>query len=194
MKSKSLLITIITAISLFAFIMPPKGSYTIDTKATKVRWTGFHLAKSYEHTGLISVKSGSVDLKKGKIIGGEIVIDMNSISCTDLEGEKKAKLEGHLKNDDFFAVDKFPEAKLVITGSESIADNVFATSGDLTIRGITKPITFETTVKDASESKFAATAVIMVPRTEFEVMYGWKVENAILGGEFKLEVDFTATK
>lgn len=194
MKSKTLLITILSAITLFAFNNAPKATFTVDKDATTVKWTGFHLAKSYEHKGTIAVKSGSLEADNGVISAGEIVIDMNTISCTDLEGEKKAKLEGHLKSEDFFAVDKFSEAKLVITGSESKGDNVYTTSANLTIRGITKPISFETSVTESGDNKIAASAVIMVPRTEFEVMYGWKVENAVLSGEFKLEVALTATK
>lgn len=194
MKNKTLILAILSGVILFAFKSAPEATFSVDTNATTLKWTGYHLAKSYEHTGNIQVKSGSLESNKGAITGGEIIIDMNTISCTDLEGGKKAKLEGHLKSGDFFAVDKFPEAKLAITGSESKGDNVYTTTADLTIRGITKSVTFETTVKESSKSKIVASAIIMVPRTEFEVMYGWTVENAMLGGEFKLEVDITASK
>jgi polyisoprenoid-binding protein YceI len=170
MKNKTLILALLSGVILFAFKNAPEATFAVDTNATTIKWTGYHLAKSYEHYGNIQVKSGSLEANKGAITGGEIVIDMNSISSSDLEGGKKAKLEGHLKSEDFFAVEKFPEATLVITGSESKGDNVYTTTADLTIRGITKSISFDTTVTESSKSKIVASAIIMVPRTEFEVM------------------------
>ena len=53
-------------------------------------------------------------LQNGNITGGEFVIDMNSIACTDLEGDSKGQLEGHLKSDDFFGVENHPTANNLI--------------------------------------------------------------------------------
>ncbi len=50
------------------------------------------------------IKSGFLKFEKKKLIGGEFEIDMTSLVCTDLSGEYKGKLEGHLKADDFFEV------------------------------------------------------------------------------------------
>ena len=91
------------------------GAGTVDATASSLKWTGYHLAKSYEHFGNISIKSGSLELDGDQITSGTIVVDMNSITNTDVEKEKdNAKLVNHLKSDDFFAVSDFPEAKLVI--------------------------------------------------------------------------------
>lgn len=190
MKTKLVILALVSMTSLLAFRMAPKATYTVDTENSTLTWTGYHLAKSYEHSGNIQVKSGSLEIEGNAVTGGQFVIDMNSISNSDIADEKKnAKLVGHLKSDDFFAVEKFPEAKLVVKGTDD-----GKTTGDLTIRGITKSITFDTTIKENSDSKVVLGASIMVPRTDFEVMYGWKVENAILSGEFKLDVEITATK
>ncbi len=166
-------------------------SFNVDTSASQLKWTGYHLAKSYEHWGYVKLKSGKVNVENGKITSGEFVIDMNSISNVDVEKEKdNEKLVGHLKSDDFFAVQSHPEARLVIKKSDASGK----TTGDLTIRGITKEIEFQTTVEEASDSKLVAIADIKVDRTDYKVMYGWKLENAILSNEFRMEVKIVANK
>ncbi len=190
MKNKILILAVLSTPILSAFRMAPNATYTVDTTSSTIKWTGYHLAKSYEHSGNIQLKSGSLEVDGQSITGGEFVIDMNSITNSDLtDATKNGKLVGHLKSDDFFAVEKFPEAKLIINGSDGNTINA-----DLTIRGITKPISFESTLKENSDNKLVFAASMMVPRTDFEVMYGWKVENAVLSGEFKLDVEISATK
>ncbi|MDZ4845099.1 MAG: YceI family protein [Chitinophagales bacterium] len=172
-----------------------EGTYKIDTKASTLQWTGYHLAKSYEHTGNVTIKSGNLVTDDEKITGGEFVIDMNTITDEDLKDAKdNAKLVNHLKSEDFFAINQFPEAKLVIKGSEKKGDNVYKTTADLTIRGITKTITFDTKVTKLTDNEITASADIIINRTDFKVMYGWKVENAMLSGEFKMQVNLTANK
>ena len=166
-------------------------SFNVDTSASQLKWTGYHLAKSYEHWGYVKLKSGKVNVENGKITSGEFVIDMISISNVDVEKEKdNEKLVGHLKSDDFFAVQSHPEARLVIKKSDASGK----TTGDLTIRGITKEIEFQTTVEEASGGKLVAIADIKVDRTDYKVMYGWKLENAILSNEFRMEVKIVANK
>lgn len=166
-----------------------ESSLKVDTSASQLKWTGYHLAKSYEHWGYVSLKSGKATVKNGKITAGEFVIDMNTISSEDVEKESdKAKLVGHLKSDDFFSVEKYPEAKLVIKKMNASGK----TTGDLTIRGITKEVEFQTKIEQATDSKLVATADIKVDRTDFKVMYGWKLENAILSNEFRMEVKIVA--
>ena len=90
------------------------ASYEVNTKESKVYWTGKKVTG--EHTGYISIGNGLVNVEGEKIIGGEVNIDLNSMVCTDLTNEGiNQKLIGHLKSDDFFSVDKFTVAKFEIT-------------------------------------------------------------------------------
>ncbi|MFN3839777.1 MAG: YceI family protein [Cyclobacteriaceae bacterium] len=170
------------------------GNYVVDTNASQLRWTGYHLAKSYEHNGFVKIKSGKFSVNDGKIISGEFIIDMNTITNSDLTSAKdNTKLVNHLKSNDFFNVAKFPEAKLVITKSEPAGSGLKVT-GDLTIRGITKTIVFDATINDRGDNRIEATADLKIQRTDFQVMYGWKIENAILSGEFRMEVKLVGTR
>ena len=187
------LLAVVLASTFTGFINPGKD-YSVDTASSEVKWTGYHLAKSYEHTGLIKVKSGKLNVDKGLIAGGEFVIDMNSITTTDVTDEGKAgKLVGHLKSADFFDVANNPEAKLVIKKSEKNANGTLKTTGDLTIRGITKSIEFETKLTEKGDA-VEAVADIKVKRNEFNVLYGWTLENAMISGEFLLQAKIVAKK
>ena len=192
MKKQLLIFGFVTMLFMvFSAFEAANVSYTVDQSASKLKWTGYHLAKSYEHWGYVTVKSGSLTVDNGVLTAGEFVIDMNSISSEDVKDEKdNQKLVGHLKSDDFFAVQDHPEAKLVIKKSDTSGK----TTGDLTIRGITKEIEFQTKIKESTSDKVVAVADIKVDRTDFKVMYGWKLENAILSNEFRMEVEIVANK
>jgi len=95
---------------------------------------------------------------------------MNSINCLDLEEGKKEKLEGHLKNEDFFETDKFPTAKFVVTSSEVKEEKTMIT-GNLTLKDITKSITFPATVSETDGMASIKSDAFKIDRTEFGVTY-----------------------
>lgn len=183
---------VLVGIILLASISRVNGQLAVDPAASSLKWTGYHLGKSYEHYGFVTLKTGRLEIRDNKITAGEFVIDMNSITVEDVtEAKENTKLVNHLKSEDFFGTKKYPEARLVVTGSEPIGNGKLKTTGNLTIRGITKPITFETTLVE-KDGGIEAYADIKIQRTDFKVMYGWKVENAIISGEFRMEVRLVA--
>src|SRR5512138_2426881 len=105
-----------------------------DTSKTTLQWLGEKVTG--QHTGTIKLQSGWLTWKDNKVVSGEFIIDMTTIK--ESAGEKR--LEAHLKTDDFFSVDKFPTAKLVLTGSDSFEKGSAMVRGNLTIKGITNPI------------------------------------------------------
>jgi len=194
MKKGILLMTLALAVAFLSFTTKPHGNFNVDVSNSTVKWTGYHLAKSFEHSGNVNIKSGTLVMHDGAIVSGEFVLDMTSISNTDLEDTKKnAKLVGHLKSDDFFGVEKHPEAKLVIKTVVKSGDNYKAT-GDVTIRGITEPIEFEIKMGENTSDHVEATSVLRIDRTKHEIMYGWSLTNAMLGNEFQLEIKVMANK
>jgi polyisoprenoid-binding protein YceI len=92
---------------------------------------------------------------------------MTTLVSTDLEGEYKGKLEGHLKSDDFFGVEKYPTATLVFTDVKTSGKNAYDVTGDLTIKGKTNPVSFKISIYGSK-----ATASIKVDRTKYDVKYG----------------------
>ena len=92
---------------------------------------------------------------------------MTTINTTDLTGDMKGKLDGHLKSDDFFGVEKFPTATLVIKSLGEKGNGVYAVTADLTIKGKTESIKFDLAVAANS-----ATTTLKVDRTKYDIKYG----------------------
>lgn len=137
----------------------------VKTSESTVTWKGYKVTGS--HYGTINLQSGSLSFDGDKLVGGEFVVDMSSLVSDDLEGEYKGKLEGHLKSDDFFGVEKHPTSKLVFTEVKANGKNSYEVTGDLTIKGITKAVTFDLSVYGSK-----ATATMKVDRSEYDVRYG----------------------
>lgn len=138
---------------------------TVKAEESTVTWKAYKVTGS--HTGTVALKSGDLVFDNDILTGGEFVVDMTSIICTDLEGEYKQKLEGHLKSDDFFSVEKHQDSKLVFTNVKATGKNSYEVTGDLTIKGITKPVTFDVSVYGSK-----ATATLKIDRAEYDVRYG----------------------
>lgn len=191
----SVIFTIGFTLSSFSVHTAKTQQYVVEISDSQFKWTGYHLAKSYEHWGYVNLKSGTISTDGQKITSGDFVIDMSSIQNMDVENHRdKAKLVNQLKSDDFFNVKKFPEARLVIKRTAKKTGNMFTTTADLTIRGITKEIVFDSEMKAINEDQLQVTATLRVPRADFKVMYGWKMENAILANEFQMDVKLIAKR
>lgn len=137
----------------------------IDAAASNIHWLGKKVTG--QHEGNISLKSGSISMTDGAITGGNFVVDMASMTCTDLEGEYAEKLIGHLSSDDFFGVATHPEATLVFTNVTAKGNGIYAVTGDFTIKGITKEASFDLTVAGNE-----ATAKVIIDRSKHDIRYG----------------------
>ena len=165
LKSIVLIISILFSSISYATTNSPKNDKEINTKISSVLWKGKKVTGSHE--GTIMIKSGFLKFEKKKLIGGEFEIDMTSLVCTDLSGEYKGKLEGHLKADDFFGVSKFPISTLEITKAKHQKGNTYECTAAITIKGKTEIITFNTDI-----NKDSAVAKIKIDRTKFDIKYG----------------------
>lgn len=137
----------------------------VNVEKSTVTWKAYKVTGS--HTGTVDLTSGALVFDNGTLTGGSFEVDMTSLISTDLEGEYKGKLEGHLKSDDFFSVANHPTATLVFTSVEATGKNSYEVTGDLTIKGITKAITFDLSVYGSK-----ATAGLKVDRAQYDVRYG----------------------
>lgn len=137
----------------------------IDINQSAIQWTGEKVTG--EHTGTVTLKDAKLKMKDNTIVEGKFVIDMSSLTNTDIsDAEYNQKLVGHLKSDDFFSVEKHPTAELVITESSAFVNNEATIKGNLTIKGITKPIEFK-----ATKNGNSLEALIIVDRTKYDIRY-----------------------
>lgn len=171
--------------------------YTVDAAHSKLTW----LAKKVtgEHAGTIDVSAGTLNVENNVLRGGSFDLDTKTITVTDIaDKETNAKLLGHLKSDDFFAVDKFDKAKFVITSATSRGAGLYNIKGNLTIKGITNEVSFPATVK-IDNTKLVANAKIVVDRTKYDIKFRSKSFFENLGDktiydEFELNIQLAAKK
>jgi len=158
----------------------------INVATSNIEWVGKKVTG--QHNGTVNFKDGAVVMKAGKLVGGSFTVNMTSLTATDLTGEYKDKLDGHLKADDFFGTTKFPTAALVIKKIGAKSTNVYTATADLTIKGITQPVTFDMTVNGDT-----ATTAFNVDRTKYDIRYGSKsffesIGDKAISDEFELKV------
>ena len=139
MKKKIFTLLLLTSISFTAL----GQTMAVNNEDSSIHW----LAKKVtgQHEGNISIADGNLVMQNNTLTGGNFEVDMNSMIVTDLTGEYKDKLEGHLKSDDFFGVEKFPTATLIITSASKFVNNSSSVEAKLTIKGKTENITFNVT-------------------------------------------------
>ena len=146
--------------------------YSIDSSQGQVKWTGTKVTG--KHWGTVQVKGGQVRMDGANLLGGTVMIDMTSIKVDDIKDAKtNAKLVGHLKNDDFFAVDKHPTATLEMSEvkARSGEKGTFDVNGQLTIRGVSKPVSFQTKMNPSAEGMVSANARVVWNRAHYDIKY-----------------------
>lgn len=171
------------------------ATYNVDTAESNVKWIGTKITG--QHDGHIELASGTILFEGDVFKGGEAVIDMTTLTVADIEDpEKNQKLEGHLKNADFFEVDSFKTASIKVTEVTSLGDNQYDVSADITIKGTTEPIQFPATVKK-DNGMITAEAKLTIDRTKFDVRYGsgkffQNLGDRLIHDEFTLDVSVVA--
>jgi polyisoprenoid-binding protein YceI len=163
MKITNYLMALALTVSSFGLFAQTQN---VNIEKSTINWLGKKIGG--QHEGLIKLKSGTLVEKGGKIVSGSFVIDMKSLTNTDLtDPAYNQKLVGHLKSDDFFGVENFPTATLSITSATKFSNGKASVTGVLTIKGKTETITFDIVKKENNYM-----AKIDVDRSKFNVKYG----------------------
>lgn len=166
----------------------------VDAAASQVMWVG--AKPTGTHEGTLNVKDGTLKMEEDKLVAGSFTLDMTSIAVTDLEGEEKGKLEGHLKMGDFFEVEKYPTATFEISkieaveGKENVTHNI---TGNLTMRDQTKSVTLPAKVGYVDGVLTAETPDFKIDRTEWGIEYkSSKVGDMAINDEMGIKIKLQA--
>ena len=141
----------------------------LKTDKSILKWTGKQITTK-THFGSLKFKSGNITFENGIISSGKFLVDMTSLLVEDLQGNYKQKLEGHLKSDDFFSVEKFNESSLTILSS-SKNDSGLDVNGSLTIKGITLPIKFKLEDLEMDQEEVRWKGVLTFDRSKYNVRF-----------------------
>lgn len=141
-------------------------TYMVDAATSEMKWKGSKVSGT--HYGKVNIKEGKLMLDGNTITAGSFVIDMSSITTEDegMPDNKKADLSGHLSNEDFFDVGNHPTASFEVTSATESE-----LTGNLTIKGISKSITFPY-FWQADNGKATATSSFSIDRTDWGIKYG----------------------
>ena len=164
--------------------------FEIVSSQSNIEWVGRKITGA--HYGTIEIKGGELVLNDGKLVGGKFIADTTSIKILDItDPATNAQFAGHLASDDFFSIQKYPEASLEIT---LVSGNHI--EGNLTIKGISRPVSFDTAV-NVDRDTLTAAGKLMIDRTK----YGMKFRSGnffkdlgdtLIYNDFELDVHITA--
>ncbi|MDP0491762.1 MAG: YceI family protein [Verrucomicrobiota bacterium JB023] len=146
------------------------GTTYVFTDASTIEFTGSKVTGS--HDGGFKTFAGSFTVEDDEPIAGTVTIDMNS-TYSDSD-----KLTEHLKSDDFFDVATYPETTFKVTSFEKKSDTTYDVSGNFTLHGVTKNITFPA-VAEVSDETISVKADFDINRKDFEIAYAGKPDDLI---------------
>ena len=151
-------------------LTPEAGTYSLLIDDSELSWIGTELSTK-THTGTIDFTDGTIVVDSDNTISGNVKINMSTINVTDLQGRSKEMLERHLRSSDFFEVESYSEAKFsFISKSFDKLSNQISFVGDLTIKDITNPISFNATLLETSPF-LKAKAVLSFDRSKYDVRF-----------------------
>jgi polyisoprenoid-binding protein YceI len=169
--------------------------YNISLKVipedSKVDWYAEKLTG--HHKGAVNISSGTVLVAGNKLLSGSFVLDMRTITVTDLSGKDKQTLEGNFRGDYFFDAKHYPTASFEIL-SLSNADKSADIEGKLTMHGITKNIRFTADINKCTQDEFSADAKILINRQDWQIATSNMLYNTLIKPDLWLHVVIKATK
>lgn len=152
-------------------VSPGYGAHetnSIDTKESIVKWKGSNVAGTNSHTGYISISKGALHVENGQLVGGTAEVAMNTIE--DENHDRDNMLVTHLKGTDFFDVERFPVSTIVLTKAVSTSGENKKVTGNLTIKGITHPVTFPARI-EVKGGVVKMDGKLVIDRTLWDVRY-----------------------
>jgi len=181
-------------------------AYYLDTITSELQWIG--TKPTGKHTGRFLIHKGKLYVKDTAITGGSIEINMGSLKDMDLSYTDTAlqrKLETELKSPLFFDVEKYPVSRFEITGVRDFRPSVgndvmmkeanYMIQGNLTIKNITKNISFPACIK-IRDGRLTADAVFNIDRTQWGMTYraDKSMQDKLINSQVNIQLKIIASK
>ncbi len=173
------------------------GTYTIATDKSIAQWEGKKTLIEWKDTGTLAMKSGSFIITNGALSEGSLVFDMNSLrGITTGKKSGEAMLEKHLKSADFFDVEKYPTAELKMKEVIATSPSAYTVKGDLTIKGISKPVELPVTISTVTKT-MTIDSNVTLDRTNWDIRYGsgkffQNLANNVISDDFNVALKILA--
>jgi len=190
-KLFSFTVLLAATVLMMAFNPIKEDVYTVDVANSSIGWSAKKVGGG--HTGTVKITEGSLVYNGKSLQKGVFLMDMSSITSDN------ARVTTHLKSPDFFSAEKNPSSKFEITKVSAAGKERVNISGNLTIKGITHPLTFPATVKQGKDVVVAVASGIRIDRTKYDIKFRSKtffgdIGDKAIDDEFELNINLTAKK
>lgn len=176
-------------------------AYQVQQQLSTLGWIGKKVTG--KHNGTLDLQDGQIIVQNEQVVGGTFVFDMHTMKDDDIkDASLNAKLIGHLKSDDFFAVERFPTAVFAIKSVRQTPPDVNGNNaiifGVMSIKGQQKSLIFPAKV-GVKNGLAAASGTATINRTEYDVRYGSKsffgsIGDKAIDDEFTVSFNVIARK
>ena len=150
------------------------GTYNVLGDHNHVDWKAWHLGKTGERYGKVSLQDAEASVNEGSLVGGKFVMDLTALTVENFGDDtaQNEKLKGHLTSGDFFLTDSFPTATFEITNVDTTSGDFNSVlTGNLTIKGVSKSISFKSNVEITKEAVSIASETFEVNREDWGLTY-----------------------
>jgi polyisoprenoid-binding protein YceI len=172
-----------------------KTVWTIDPSHSGASFTVRHMFTKVR--GRFTDLSGTIETEGNSFINGHVSVEINADSIDTNDAQR----DGHLRTNDFFGTGDNPSITFRSTSVTPRSDNQFMIHGDLTIRGITRPVTLDAEYEGGGKTPFGTEVASWSARTEidrkdFDLTWNAPLEAGgfLIGDDVKIELDIEAVK
>jgi polyisoprenoid-binding protein YceI len=172
------------------------ATWNIDTTHSAIHFSVRHMVVS-KTRGRFARWSGQIQLDPDQLEKGSVSVEIDPASIDTGDAQR----DGHLRSGDFFDVEKFPKASFKSTKVVENGDGQLKILGDLTIRGVTRPVTLDATYEGTGKDPwggerigFSATTTLV--RSDFGVSFNKALETGglLVGEKVELTLEVEAIK
>ena len=172
------------------------GTYTIDPSHSRIGFVARH-AMVTKVRGSFNELSGSgyFDAENPAASHFELTIQAASIDT------RNADRDGHLRSNDFFDMEQFPQITFASTAVEAVDEAVYRVTGDLTIKGVTKPVTVDLSYEGTATDPFGNQRLglegsVVVNRKDWGVTWNAPLETGgvLVSEKVTLEFEVSAIR
>jgi len=172
------------------------GSYTLDPAHTRIGFVARH-AMVTKVRGAFNEFEGTATLDGANPANSSAQVTISTASIDT----RNAQRDGHLRSNDFLAMDEYPQITFVSTGARQVDASTFELTGDLTIKGVTNPITIPFSFEGAAKDPFGNLRVgfegaVTINRKDYGITWNAALETGgvLVSDKVTLEFEISAVK
>jgi polyisoprenoid-binding protein YceI len=171
----------------------PTGTWKVDTVHSSVEF-------QVKHLGIASVKGQFTEFEGTLEVGPENTVAYGTVKTSSVNTREPQRDE-HLRSADFFDVEQFPEIDFRSTAIRPIDDETFEIDGDLSLHGVTKPLTLKATIEGTEtdpqgNDRVGLSVVGQLDRSDYEMKFNAALGsgNVLVSDKVKIQLDISAVK